>query len=718
MQDLGPYRLREELGRGGMGVVYRAEDGRDGRVVALKVLLDTSADLELLERFRREATLLHRIQHPNLVRVFELSMRPPRPYAAFEYVEGETLEARVGRDGALPWREAVQILTEVAAGLEAAHGKGLLHRDIKPENVLLAPGGAKLADFGMVRDASLESLTMTGALVGSPKYMAPELALGDKARWGPTTDVYGLSATLYFALTGKPPFDGASSIEIMTRVIEDPPPTPSERSPGGPAWLDALCQQGLAKDNAERPPSAFAFQAALGAGLESEPPPRARRLWPLGVGALLLVGVVGVGLAVWPTSDPSPSPIPADPPEADTAPTHADAVVTRALAFADRGLLEEGLAECNESLEAAPTAAVYGCRAELQLMAGRPNEALADYGRAMQLDLEDPRYAFLRGLLQGRLGRSGEALSDLDEALARAEGSFPEALAERAWIKTQLKDDEGAWTDAERALELDDGLGVAHAALAWLYSGAQRRDEADRASRLALELSPQRGACWAARGFSLAVSNRTEESIPAYTRAIELDDLTPRYRVLRGIGLAAQGREAEALKDAERALKLDPQLPEGLMLRGSILLARGQPDEGLRCYDRSLELAPTATNYVKRGQAYYNLRRLPEALADYERATELEPNNPWAWSLKGSSLLSLQRPRDALEALERAVELDPRLGRNFLFLAVSHDLLGDPRASLTNLERALELGLDETGTRAAEEHVRRLRAELGLEQDQ
>lgn len=204
MEQIGPYRVLEELGRGGMGVVYRGQDVRDGRPVALKVLLDPAANLELLERFRREVYALRGVEHPNLVRVLDLSLQPP--CAVFEYVAGGTLKARVEREGPLPWPAAAQLVGEVAEGVAAVHERGLLHRDIKPENVLLDAGGAKLGDFGLVKDLAQSTLTQSGATLGTPGFMAPEQIGSEKDRWSEATDVYGLAATLYFALTGVPPF--------------------------------------------------------------------------------------------------------------------------------------------------------------------------------------------------------------------------------------------------------------------------------------------------------------------------------------------------------------------------------------------------------------------------------------------------------------------------------------------------------------------------------
>ena len=312
-----------------MGVVYRARDTRDGRVVALKVLGEL-ADLELLARFEREATSLQGLRHPNLVEVLELRLAPPTPFIALEYVPGETLLARVTREGPLPWQLAVRLVSEVAAGLSAAHERGLLHRDVKPANVLLGPAGAKLADFGLVKQLGRDSLTQSGATLGTANFMAPEQIGNDTPRMGPATDVYGLAATLFFALTGRPPFEGSNVVATLTAVVRDPPPSPRGLAADVPAWLDALCLRGLAKTPLERFPSAIAFRAALQHGAQSPAP---FRPWiPL---AAILGGALAVtlGWALRGEQVAPPTPqvrdAPAPPPAPSPDPTRVEEVHAR-----------------------------------------------------------------------------------------------------------------------------------------------------------------------------------------------------------------------------------------------------------------------------------------------------------------------------------------------------------------------------------------------------
>ena len=323
MTQLGPYTIEAELGRGGMGVVYRARDARSGRLVALKTLLDTRPPAELLTRFEREGTVLAGVEHPNLVRVLEVHVRPPRPYLAFEYVLGENLKQRVEREGPLPWEEAARVVGELAKGVAALNEREVLHRDVKPENVLLSEGGVKLADYGLLKAVDRESLTRTGAPVGTPEFMSPEQTGVRKGGYTPATDVYGLAATLYYALTGTPPYQGATAIATLVAVMDHPVPSPRATQRGVPAWLDAVVVRGLAKLRGERYPSAMAFRQALldGAVRAAQlPTARSPRPWILLGAAVAVAGGVG-WWAGWRGADDAPAAAPpAEPPPAEPEP--------------------------------------------------------------------------------------------------------------------------------------------------------------------------------------------------------------------------------------------------------------------------------------------------------------------------------------------------------------------------------------------------------------
>jgi serine/threonine protein kinase len=230
----GRYRLEREIGRGGSGTVHLAVDEVLGRQVAIKRIgLIPGSDNAELERAEREARLAAALNHPNVVSVFDLVDADDVRWLVMEYVDGETLSDRVRTSGPLEATEAARLLAQTADALVEAHALGIVHRDVKPSNILIAGGAAKLNDFGIARAADDPSLTQTGLVTGSPAYLAPEVASGASAT--PASDVWSLGATLYHAVTGRPPYEvGENLIGALYKIVhEDPPRLPAEHPMAG-----------------------------------------------------------------------------------------------------------------------------------------------------------------------------------------------------------------------------------------------------------------------------------------------------------------------------------------------------------------------------------------------------------------------------------------------------------------------------------------------------
>ncbi len=269
---IGEYELIEEIARGGMGVVYRARHKGLKRQVALKMILSgPMATSEERQRFLREAELAANLDHPNIVPIYEVDEHDDRPFFSMKLIEGSSLSRQAGPLSSDP-RAAARLVAIMARAVHYAHGQGFLHCDLKPSNVLLdGQGRPYLTDFGLARRAGENSaLSISGAIMGTPSYMAPEQATGARSALGPATDVYGLGAILYELLTGRPPFRSPTIMETVVQVLERDPAPPRELRPAIPRELESICLKCLEKAPKDRYPTAEALANDLDSYLQGE----------------------------------------------------------------------------------------------------------------------------------------------------------------------------------------------------------------------------------------------------------------------------------------------------------------------------------------------------------------------------------------------------------------------------------------------------------------
>ena len=279
-QNVPGYRVLTVIGHGGMGVVYKARQIKLNRLVALKMIrAGADVDEEHLTRFRTEAEAVARLQHPNIVQIYEIGEYNGLPYFSLEFCDGGSLDKKLGGTPQPP-KEAAQLVKTLAHAVHAAHQAGIIHRDLKPANILLQASGAenqespaaphsplptphsvpKITDFGLAKRLDVSSaVSRTGEIMGTPSYMAPEQAKGEVHEIGPATDVYALTAIFYDMLTGRPPFKGSSILETLEQVRTQDPVPPTRLQGKIPRDLETICLKGLRKDPQQRYASALAL---------------------------------------------------------------------------------------------------------------------------------------------------------------------------------------------------------------------------------------------------------------------------------------------------------------------------------------------------------------------------------------------------------------------------------------------------------------------------
>jgi eukaryotic-like serine/threonine-protein kinase len=458
------YTLLAELGRGGMGVVYKARQIGLNRTVALKMILAGShAGSAELARFRTEAEAIARLQHPNIIHVYEIGEHAGLPYFSLEYCDGGSLDKKL-KGTPLPPREAARLVQALALGIQAAHEKGILHRDLKPANVLLTKDGVpKITDFGLARKIDEAGLTASGAILGTPSYMAPEQAGGKTKEICPATDVYGLGAILYECLTGKAPFKAATLVETLQLVLKNEAASAVSLNPRVPRDLAAVVEKCLEKNPKQRYPTSAELARDLGRVLAGEPVHARRatgperllkwaRRHPTAAALIVVSAAAFLSLLVggwWSAASLGA----AAEREADQR-RRAEAHLAKAVEAVERMLTEVGAVELADVPHLGPV------RKKLLL------DAKAFYDAFLQERADDPAFRFFAGRAFSRLGdiqamleESTPAERSYQQARELLEGPAAEAEQRRELgrvlnnLGVLLKGLVGRTSESERALQ-------------------------------------------------------------------------------------------------------------------------------------------------------------------------------------------------------------------------------------------------------------------------
>jgi eukaryotic-like serine/threonine-protein kinase len=667
------YEVEAVLGRGGMGVVFRARHLRLNRTVALKMALAGAyASLHERERFQREAEAVAGLRHPNVVQVHDVGDADGRPYFTMELVEGGSLAQQL--DGT-PWpsREAASLLATLAGAVEAAHRSGIVHRDLKPANILLTTEGTpKVSDFGLARRLDGEAgLTRTGTALGTPSYMAPEQARGRPPAVGPAADVYALGAILYELLTGRPPFKAETAAETVLQVISQDPVPPSRLNAKVPRDLETVCLKCLHKEPAKRYATAAALAEDLerflrGEAIAARPERRLERVArrvrrrpvlaaALAAGTLLAVALAGGGL--WLISERAAA---AREVEAEQAATErAAAEDLREMA---RWLKKSSWPEARAALERARGRLGEHGSAELRRFLDQGNRELELAARLEAIPLELPPYAPAVPLDKYeeafRRAGLGQVHDDPEAVAARVRASnIANALVAALdfWSAVTLDPDRKRWAMRVARLADPDPTGWRDRA----------RDPAVRADPAALvELIRTAPVAGQSVPLLLALDRQlpydSMERLP-FLRRVHQAHPGDFWANLR-LGVVVQQKSpAEAVRYYQAAVALRPRTAVGYSHLGWVLLLAGRREEAVEHYRQAVDLDPTAvSSHHYLAGVLAQLGRHDEAINQLREAIRFNPNDSGLYTALGHWLEVQGRDLEALPQHQQAVALHPQ----------------------------------------------------------
>jgi eukaryotic-like serine/threonine-protein kinase len=673
----GRYVLVCRIGVGGMGEVYRAEDTRLKRTVAIKRLpIQKREDARLRSRLQAEAERTSALNHPNVAVIYDVLEEKNDFLIVMEYVEGHTLRDRL--DKPFPLDEFFRIAIQLADGLAAAHEKGIVHCDIKPENIMLTPSGqAKLLDFGIARHIAGDDATQTGmrsAIAGTPGYVSPEVILGEPP--SPRSDIFALGATCYEMLTGHHPFLTCNPLGAVQRILHDDPPAISRAPLHYPPALEKVLARMLAKDAEKR----YASAAELAQDLRAAQAdlvlhPAARRRTRNAI--LVTAAVVALAAAALFT--------PLYLRKRDAERAGAAAIQQKHLAVLPFRVIGGRIEDqaYGDGLTETLSAKLTLLTVAHQLQVAPPSEV-----HALHVDSPEKarRELGVNLVIEGSLERAGDSLrvnySLVDAAskrLLRSEtitvaASDPFGLEDQVvqgairMLELEIHDQErehlGAHgTDVRAAYDLYlRGLGYLQN-----FDRTGSLDSGIDAFTRAVRLDGNYAAAYAGLGQAYWLKYRATKDRQLVSsaqqgcqRALELDPGLATGHICLGEVLMGTGAYKDAAAEFELATTYEPSSDDAFRDLAQAYQLLGQMDAAERALQKAIQVRPQYyAGYHRLGGLYMQLARYPDAVAQFKRATELSPDTPRPWYALGGALINVGDYPDAIAALEKAISIRP-----------------------------------------------------------
>jgi tetratricopeptide (TPR) repeat protein len=734
-QIISHYRIHEQLGAGGMGVVYKAEDIRLGRLVALKFLPDHSVrDPRALERFKREARTASALDHPNICTIYEIDDDQGRPFIAMQLLEGNTLRARIGEQP-VPLGMLLDWALQISDALQAAHAKGIMHRDIKPANIFITERGqAKILDFGLAKltavdmtgsgEATLSStgpLTHTGAAIGTVAYMSPEQARGEAL--DARTDLFSFGVLLYEMATGKQAFSGPTWAVTVYAILGQAPLSLNESVPGLPQRLQEIIDKCLIKNRDLRYQSAADIQRDLlqlkkdyesGKSLKSV---RVATTWPrqrkLRLGMAIALAVLLAAAALWVprvlrrlaasgtgAAGPSPSLVP-ERKSIAVMPFTSVASDPKMTAFG-KGLLEDVAAKlsqlsANHDFEVVPARTLEDQK--VASLADAAKEFGVNLGLTVSLEQANDLFRASYSLTDAKSGKNlaGAQITAPVSDLFTIEDQVGNGVA--AALQISLRSDEKqvlgahATSQPEAYQYFVQGRG---------YLQDSRKPEnltsAEIVFKQALKLDPNFGQAEAGLGeaywLKYQLGKQKQWIVPAQqacTKAVDLGNSGAEGHMCLGLLDDGTGQYEKAAEQFQQAVQLEPANDRAYTSLAAAYQHLNQPERAEETYKRAISMRPQYWRvYSFLGGFYIAQAEYEKAIVMFRRSTELDPDSYVALNNLGAAFLYAGKDDEAAQAFEKSIAIRPtRDAYNNVAVAQFH--LHRFKNSILNFKEALKL---------------------------